>query len=128
MKNLTMFMVVLQDNGSWVGPSEGIGGISNSDWQSVGYGDGFNVMPDPTDKNILYWQYQGGNLMRFHKNTREIKEVKPFTDNPDEKLRFNWDTPIAFSPTQTWSDVCWFTISYIEHQTEVIPGKKFLLT
>lgn len=90
----------LQDNGSWVGPSEGIGGISNADWKSVGYGDGFNVLPDPTDKNILYWQYQGGNLMRFHKSTREIKEIKPFTDNPDEKLRFNWDTPIAFSPTQ----------------------------
>lgn len=89
----------LQDNGSWVGPSEAVGGISNSDWESVGYGDGFNVLPDPTDKNILYWQYQGGNLMRFHKNTREIKEIKPFTDNPDEKLRFNWDTPIAFSPT-----------------------------
>ena len=91
----------LQDNGSWVGPSEGLGGISNSDWQSIGYGDGYNVIPDPTEKNIIYWEYQGGNLMRFHKNTREIKEIKPFTDNVDEKLRFNWDTPIAFSPTNT---------------------------
>lgn len=89
----------LQDNGSWVGPSKSLGGITNCDWEGIGYGDGFNVLPDPTDKNILYWQYQGGNLMRFHKNTREIKEIKPFTDNPDEKLRFNWDTPIAFSPT-----------------------------
>ncbi len=35
----------------------------------------------------------------FYKSTYEIKEIKPFTDNPDEKLRFNWDTPIAFSPT-----------------------------
>jgi photosystem II stability/assembly factor-like uncharacterized protein len=89
----------LQDNGSWVGPSESPGGITNCDWKSVGYGDGFNVIPDPTDKNIIYWQYQGGNLMRYYKNTFEIKEIKPFTDNPDEKLRFNWDTPIAFSPT-----------------------------
>ena len=89
----------LQDNGSWVGPSESVGGITNCDWKSVGYGDGFNVIPDPTDRNIIYWQYQGGNLMRFYKNTLEIKEIKPFTDNPDEKLRFNWDTPIYFSPT-----------------------------
>ena len=88
----------LQDNGSWVGPSESPGGITNSDWKGVGYGDGFNVIPDPSDKNIIYWQYQGGNLMRFHKSTREIKEVKPFSDNPDENLRFNWNTPIAFSP------------------------------
>ena len=89
----------LQDNGSWAGPSQSPGGITNGDWKSVGYGDGFNVIPDPVDKNIIYWQYQGGNLMRFYKNTREIKEIKPFTDNPDEKLRFNWDTPIAFSRT-----------------------------
>ncbi|MEE9118363.1 MAG: glycosyl hydrolase, partial [Calditrichia bacterium] len=89
----------LQDNGSWVGPSKSVGGITNSDWQNVGYGDGFNVLPDPEDDNILYWQYQGGNLMRFYKNTREIKEIKPFSDDPTEKLRFNWDTPIAFSPT-----------------------------
>ena len=88
----------LQDNGSWVGPSQSPGGITNSDWKGVGYGDGFNVIPDPSDKNIIYWQYQGGNLMRFHKSTSEIKEVKPFSDDPDEKLRFNWDTPIAFSP------------------------------
>jgi len=89
----------LQDNGSWVGPSKSLGGITNCDWQNVGYGDGFNVLPDPADENILYWQYQGGNLMRFYKDTRQIKEIKPFSDDADEKLRFNWDTPIAFSPT-----------------------------
>ncbi len=89
----------LQDNGSWVGPSQSPGGITNSDWKSVGYGDGFNVIPDPVDKNIIYWQYQGGNLMRYYKSSSEIKEIKPFTDNPNEKLRFNWDTPISFSPT-----------------------------
>ncbi|MBT8383501.1 MAG: glycosyl hydrolase [Ignavibacteriaceae bacterium] len=89
----------LQDNGSWVGPSESVGRITNCDWLNVGYGDGFNVLPDPKDENILYWQYQGGNIMRFYKNTREIKEIRPFSDNPDEKLRYNWDTPITFSPT-----------------------------
>jgi photosystem II stability/assembly factor-like uncharacterized protein len=88
----------LQDNGSWVGPSESVGGITNSDWLNVGYGDGFNVLPDPKDDNILYWQYQGGNVMRFYKDTRQIKDIKPFSDDPDEKLRFNWDTPIVFSP------------------------------
>ncbi len=90
----------LQDNGSWIGKSKGLNGITNCDWENVGYGDGFNVLPDPSDKNILYWLYQGGQLMRFYKDTREIKEIKPFSDDPDVKLRFNWDTPIYFSPTQ----------------------------
>ncbi len=90
----------LQDNGSWIGKSKGINGITNCDWENVGYGDGFNVLPDPDDKNILYWLYQGGQLMRFYKDTREIKEIKPFSDDPNIKLRFNWDTPIYFSPTQ----------------------------
>ncbi len=90
----------LQDNGSWIGKSQGINGITNCDWENVGYGDGFTVLPDPADKNILYWLYQGGQLMRFYKDTREIKEIKPFSDDPDVKLRFNWDTPVYFSPTQ----------------------------
>ncbi len=117
----------LQDNGSWVGPSESPGGIVSGDWKGIGYGDGFNVIPDPTEKNIIYWQYQGGNLMRYYKNTYEIKEIKPFTNNPDEKLRFNWDTPIAFSPTN--NGVCMSVHNFfIEQLTEVIPGRKFLLT
>jgi len=37
--------------------------------------------------------------MRFYKDTRQIKEIKPYSDDADEKLRFNWDTPISFSPT-----------------------------
>lgn len=89
----------LQDNGSWVGPSQSVGGINNSDWMNIGFGDGFNVLPDPADNNIIFWQYQGGNTMRFYRDTREAKEIKPFSDDPNEKLRFNWDTPIAFSPT-----------------------------
>ncbi|MCK7537187.1 MAG: hypothetical protein MZV63_42585 [Marinilabiliales bacterium] len=31
----------LQDNGSWMGPSRKPGGITNSDWKNIGYGDGF---------------------------------------------------------------------------------------
>ena len=97
------------------------------DWKGIGYGDGFNVIPDPTEKNIIYWQYQGGNLMRYYKNTYEIKEIKPFTNNPDEKLRFNWDTPIAFSPTIDGVFYVGAQFS-IEQLIVVIHGRKFLLT
>ena len=37
----------MQDNGSWVGPSEvwHVGGIRNEDWQEILFGDGFDVLP-----------------------------------------------------------------------------------
>jgi len=88
----------LQDNGSWVGPSRSPGGIKNKDWTSIGFGDGFSVIPDLTDKNIIYWEYQGGNINRFNKITNESKDIQPYPLKNELKLRFNWNTPIYQSP------------------------------
>lgn len=85
----------LQDNGSWVAPSKSPGGIGNNDWKNIGFGDGFNVLRDPSDKNIFYWQYQGGNVNRMYLDTREYKDIKPFSED-GTKLRFNWNTPLIF--------------------------------
>ena len=84
----------LQDNGSWTGPSQSPGGINYSDWENVGYGDGFNVISDNSDGNIIYWQYQGGEIRKMYRDSREIKDIKPFPDSGTEKLRFNWNTPL----------------------------------
>lgn len=89
----------LQDNGSWMGPAEDPNGIENRDWRVVGGGDGFYVHPDLNDKEIVYCEYQGGNLLRFHKSTNEIKDIKPYPRAGEPKYRFNWDTPFVFSPT-----------------------------
>ena len=89
----------LQDNGSWMGPSEAPGGVQNKDWRSVGIGDGFYVFPHPTDKNVLYSQYQGGRILRFHKKTGEIKSIMPQPAAGDPKLRFNWNAAVALSPS-----------------------------
>jgi photosystem II stability/assembly factor-like uncharacterized protein len=89
----------LQDNGSWYGPSRSPNGINNSDWVNVGYGDGFNVAVDPLDDNILYWQYQGGEVQRFYRDTREFKEIKPLADKTTEEFRFNWNAPLTFGPS-----------------------------
>jgi photosystem II stability/assembly factor-like uncharacterized protein len=90
----------LQDNGSWKAPSKSPGGIQNRDWNNVGGGDGFYVFPDKYDENIIYWQYQGGNIMRETVDTRETKEIKPFAEEGEKELRFNWNTPVVFSPTR----------------------------
>ncbi len=90
----------LQDNGSWYGPSEKPGGITNADWKPAGFGDGFSMIPDPNDKDIIYWQFQGGQFFRYYKKSNEIKLIKPFPDKDTDELRFNWDAAIALSPTQ----------------------------
>ena len=87
----------LQDNGSWYGPSKSPGGISNSDWKSVGFGDGFCAYADPKDKDIVFWQYQGGEIARAYLKTNEFKSIKPYKTGDIEDLRFNWNTPVVFS-------------------------------
>jgi len=88
----------LQDNGSWYAPSQKAGGISNSDWQFTFGGDGFYSFRHPTDPDIVFAEYQGGNLARYNKKTGRAKEIKPYPDQDDPKFRFNWNAPIHLSP------------------------------
>ncbi len=88
----------LQDNGCWMGPSNSPGGINPGDWKPLGFGDGFAVVPDLSDNNIIYWEWQGGNINRYNNATNESKDIKPYPVKAGEKLRFNWNTPIYQSP------------------------------
>ncbi len=65
----------------------------------MGYGDGFNVACDPEDFNLIYWQYQGGKFKRFYRDSREIKDIMPYTEEVTEELRFNWNAPMKFGRT-----------------------------
>ncbi len=88
----------LQDNGSWYAPSAKAGGIGNADWKPTLGGDGFWSFPHPNDHNIVFSEYQGGNLAKFNKITGTAKDIRPFPLNEQEKLRFNWNAPIHISP------------------------------
>ncbi len=88
----------LQDNGSWAGPSKKVGGIKNSDWVSVGYGDGFRVYPHPSNANIVYSEMQGAeNIWRVDVAKSQAKTIKPYAEEGDPKLRFNWNAPLSTS-------------------------------
>ena len=89
----------LQDNGSWMGPSQSIGGIEARDWRNIGFGDGFHAFVDPSDPDFVYVEYQGGNLLRYRKSTGEVKEIKPYPAEGEPELRFNWNTPLHVSPS-----------------------------
>ncbi|HUE40626.1 MAG TPA: hypothetical protein VMO75_01735 [Chthoniobacterales bacterium] len=89
----------LQDNAAWVAPSEYPGGITNHQWENMYNGDGFWMFPDPADADYIYAEYQGGNVGRVNRYTHEARNIQP-TPNYKEKLRWNWNTPIALSPNE----------------------------
>ncbi len=92
----------LQDNGSWMGPSRKPGGITNSDWKNIGYGDGFYTYADQTEPDVVYSQYQGGRISRSNYRTGESKYIKPFPEEGVGDLRFNWNTPTVFGKKTGW--------------------------
>ncbi len=85
----------LQDNGSWIAPSSAPGGIGNHNWKSLYGGDGFWVQPDATDPNIVYAEAQGATVSRINKVTEKSVNIKPQQGAGEEKLRWNWNSPIV---------------------------------
>lgn len=88
----------LQDNGSWEAPSRSSGGIKAADWKSIGMGDGFWSFVDSQDHNTIYSEYQGGKLLRINRLLGEVKNIAPVASSKEDKLRFNWNTPLLVSP------------------------------
>jgi len=84
----------LQDNSSWVGESQYPSGITNAQWENMYGGDGFWMFADPTDPDYLYAEAQGGTIGRVNRHTHETRDIQP-KPNYKEKLRWNWNTPIA---------------------------------
>ncbi len=87
----------LQDNACWVGDSSYPGGITNAQWENFCGGDGFWMFDDPADTEFIYMETQGGSVTRVNRHTHEARDIKP-KPNYNEKLRWNWNTPIAMSP------------------------------
>lgn len=88
----------LQDNNSWCGPSASMEprGIANSDWFTVGGGDGFYAQFDPVDPNIVYAESQDGNLLRRNLATHESRSIRPPAPE-GERYRFQWNSPVVVS-------------------------------
>jgi len=93
----------LQDNGSWVGPSRtsykagGKASVLNEDWRSVYGGDGFRVLFDREDPDVIYATSQGGNLGRVDLRTMLTVPLRAAADEGQARLRWNWDAPFLIS-------------------------------
>jgi len=89
-----------QDNNSQGGPSRTVNrvGIRNSDWFVTMFGDGHQSAVDPNNPDIIYAQWQQGNLTRFDRKTGEQVYIKPQAREGEAPDRYNWDSPILISP------------------------------
>jgi photosystem II stability/assembly factor-like uncharacterized protein len=89
-----------QDNNSQGGPSRtvNVNGIRNSDWFITLFGDGHQPAVDPGNPDIVYSQWQQGNLTRFDRRTGEAIYIKPQAREGEVPDRYNWDSPILISP------------------------------
>ena len=89
-----------QDNATQGGPSRTTNshGIRNSDWFITVFGDGHQPATDPTNPDIVYSEWQQGNLVRHDRSTGEIVYIQPQPDEGEPAERWNWDSPILVSP------------------------------
>ena len=89
-----------QDNFTLGGPSRthNLHGIRNSDWFVTVGGDGFQPQVDPENPNLVYSQWQHGNLVRHDRASGETVQIKPKTGPDDTPLVWNWDSPLLISP------------------------------
>ncbi len=89
-----------QDNNSMTGPSRTISqtGVPNAEWTRTLGGDGFWVATDPDNPDIVYNEYQYGNVYRYDKKSGEDIYIKPRERKDERTYKWNWNTPLIVSP------------------------------
>jgi photosystem II stability/assembly factor-like uncharacterized protein len=89
-----------QDNSTQGGPSrtDNEHGIRNADWFLTLFADGHQPATEPGNPDIMYSEWQQGNLMRVDRTSGERVYIKPQPADGDPQDRFNWDSPILVSP------------------------------
>ena len=89
-----------QDNNTQGGPSRTVNnnGIRNADWFVTLFGDGHQPAVNPDNPEIVYSQWQQGNLVRYDRQTGETVYIKPQPAANEPPDRYNWDSPILISP------------------------------
>lgn len=88
-----------QDNNTQGGPSrtDSVNGILNRDWEVVLFADGHQPATEPGNPDIMYAEWQQGNLVRVDRTTGEIVYIQPQPEAGEPNERFNWDAPILVS-------------------------------
>ena len=96
-----------QDNNSFGGPSANISsnGVTSDEWTVTVGGDGFWGAVDPNNPDIVYSEWQYGNVVRFDKKSGEEISIKPNERKGEEAYKWNWNAPLLiskYSPTRLY--------------------------
>lgn len=81
-----------QDNGTLRTMTGALG-----DWERINGGDGFYVIVDPTDPDIIYAEYQWGYLRKSTNGGSYFSTIMDGINYGGD--RHNWNTPIAMDPS-----------------------------
>ena len=88
----------IQDNGSWVGPSNHVPGRSpESRWRNIPGGEASYIAVDPEDPNTFYSESFYGNIMRSTTTPRTTKSIVPKPGADEPPLRGQWLAPFILS-------------------------------
>ncbi len=89
-----------QDNNTQGGPSRtmNVNGVLSSDWFITLFADGHQPAVDPENPDIVYSEWQQGNLVRYDRKTGEVLHIQPQPGKGEGAERWNWDSPILISP------------------------------
>ena len=89
-----------QDNNSMGGPSRTTSrdGVINDEWSPTLGGDGFWGAVEPGNPDIVYSEYQYGNISRYDKKSGERLNIKPRERKDELTYKWNWNTPLLISP------------------------------
>ena len=80
----------LQDNGIMMMTPDG-------KWQTIFGGDGGYVCADQKNRNIVYCEYQFGNIYRLDLSKKSYENIKPLAEIKEKRFRYNWQTPFFIS-------------------------------
>ena len=88
-----------QDNATLGGPVQNTStfGVTSGEWIVTVFGDGFWSRVDPINPDIVYSEWQYGNVVRYDKKSGEKIHIKPQPRKGEETYRWNWNAPLILS-------------------------------
>ncbi len=88
----------MQDNHSWMGPSETRSweGIVADDWRQTGFGDGMHQSPVPGGRTVFV-NAQNGAWTRVDVETGDIVDLRIVAPPGEEPYRWDWVSPSLVS-------------------------------